>query len=163
MSTRVCDLAGCCTPGVFLFWLLQMGCSRVACHSRAPALTRSTNQYYNSVSHSNAQIHTRSTPFPKSLFQTQAWHHTLLESAVLDQIPRKISQGMFLFPFFNDSQEFFIFASGGTISSRHREVDGREGIFLAKIDQLVRAQLHTQMKTTSFQGSPLYGLLHGVA
>lgn len=36
-------------PGGGLFWFLQMWCSRVACNSRAPPLTCSTDQHDNSV------------------------------------------------------------------------------------------------------------------
>lgn len=169
MSRRVCDLAahGSCTPRVFLFWLLQMESSRVPCHSRAPALPAAqTNIITASPIQTHAQIHTpilehslSQIPLPNT-----AWHHTLVESAIPDQIPRTISYGMPLF-FFQWFLGILKSVSGGKISSRHRGRRTGKDISLAQIDtvQAHTHSTHTQMKTTSFQGSPLYGLLHGAA
>lgn len=104
-----------------------MECSGVTCHSRAPALATAQTNIITASPHSKA--HTLSQiPLPTH----GPRHQALLESAVPDQIPRKISNGMFLlFFFFYDSLDSGVRASNGKITSRRTERDGREGIFLA--------------------------------
>lgn len=115
------------TPGVFLFWLLQMECSGVTCHSRAPALATAQTNIITASPHSKG-----AHPFPNPSSNTQA--RTPGPAGVCR--PGSDSQKnikWYVSPFFHDSLDSGVRASDGKITSRRTqsEMDGK-GFFWHK-------------------------------
>lgn len=147
--TRLC-LASPRAALVFLFWLLQMECRRVACHSRASSLpaertniiTASPIQIlFPSLSHTHTYSEHSLFPNPSSKHTADTTHCWSLLPWI--RFPEKYPKECFC-TFFNASQEFLSLRVAVKIRSRRRgKKTGRDFFFLfsflAKINTIVSA------------------------